>query len=159
MSYKFSRTEALLNSFAQTIVNRYKDKISEYASGKLYKTIDYTITSKSDSYLVTINLEEYWKYISYGRRPGAKMPPVEAIENWIKVRKILPRPVTLKSGKQRVPTIQQLAYVIARSISRRGIAPRPFMRETIAETVETFQDKLSAAIRDDVLENLNSHQS
>lgn len=156
---KFSRTESLLNSFAQTIVNRYKDKISEYSSGKLYKTIDYTITSKSDSYLVTINLEEYWKYIEKGRRAGAKMPPVSAIENWIKVRKILPRPVALKSGKQRVPTVQQLAYVIARSIARNGIAPRPFMRESIEDTLNDFSSKLTAAVREDVLENLNSHQS
>lgn len=155
---KFSRTEALLSEFAQTIVNRYKDKISEYSSGKLYKTIDYTITSKSDSYLVIIDLEEYWKYIEKGRRAGAKMPPLSAIENWIKVRKIIPRPVALKSGKQRVPTIQQLAYVIARSISRNGIAPRPFMSESINQTIEDFKSKLSAAVREDVLDNLDSIQ-
>ena len=151
---KFSRTESLLNSFAQTIVNRYKDKISEYSSGQLYKTIDYTITSQNDSYLVTINLEEYWKYISYGRKPGSRMPPVSAIENWIKVRKIIPRPVALKSGKQRVPTVQQLAYVIARSIAKNGIQPRPFMRDSIEDTMSDFKSKLSAAVREDVLENL-----
>ena len=153
---KFSRTEALLNSFAQTIVNRYKDKISEYSSGKLYKTIDYTITSNNDSYLVTINLESYWVFLERGRKAGAKMPPVSAIEEWIKVRKIIPRPVTLKSGKQRVPTVQQLAYVIARSISRKGIAPRPFMRESIEDTMKDFKSKLSAAVREDVLDNLDS---
>ena len=155
---KYPRTQSLLNSFAQTIVSRYKDKISEYASGKLYKTIDYSITSQNDSYLVTINLEEYWKYIEKGRRAGAKMPPVSAIENWIKVRKILPRPVTLKSGKQRVPTVQQLAYVIARSIAKRGIQPRPFMRESIEDTMKDFKSKLSAAVREDVLDNLDSLQ-
>ena len=159
MSYKFSRTESLLNSFAQTIVNRYREHISEYASGKLYKTIDYTITSKSDSYLVTINLEAYWIFLEKGRRAGAKIPPVSAIEQWIKVRKILPRPVTLKSGKQRVPTVQQLAYVIARSIAKNGIRPRPFMRESINQTIEDFTSKLSAAIREDVLENLDYNQS
>ena len=155
---KFSRTESLLNSFAQTIVNRYKDKISEYSSGKLYKTIDYSITSHNDSYLVTINLEEYWKFIEKGRRAGAKMPPVSAIENWIKIRKIIPRPVTLKSGKQRVPTVQQLAYVIARSIAKNGIKPRQFMRESIEDTMKDFKSKLSAAVRDDVLDNLDSLQ-
>ena len=159
MSYKFSRTEALLNSFSNTLISRYREHISEYASGKLYKTIDYSITSKSDSYLVTINLEEYWKFIEKGRRAGAKIPPVSAIENWIKIRKIIPRPVTLKSGKQRVPTVQQLAYVIARSIARKGIAPRPFMRESIEDTMKDFQSKLSAVIREDVLDNLDSHRS
>lgn len=156
---KFSRTEALLSSFGNTLISRYREKIKEYSSGKLYKTIDYTITAQNDSYLVIINLEDYWKYIEKGRRAGAKMPPVEAIENWIKVRKILPRPVALKSGKQRVPTVQQLAYVIARSISRKGIAPRPFMRESIEDTLNDFSSKLTAAVREDVLENLNSHQS
>lgn len=151
---KFSRTEALLNSFAQTIVNRYRDKISEYSSGNLYKTIDYSITAHDDSYLVTVNLEDYWKFIEKGRRAGAKMPPVSAIENWIKVRKIIPRPVVLKSGRQRVPTVQQLAYVIARSISRKGIAPRPFMSESIDQTIEDFKSRLRAAVREDVLDNL-----
>ena len=156
---KFSRTESLLNSFAQTIVNRYKDRISQYASGKLYKTINFEITKGSSNYIVTINLESYWVFLENGRKAGAKMPPVSAIENWIKVRKILPRPVTLKSGKQRVPTVQQLAYVIARSISRKGIAPRPFMRESIEDTMKDFKSKLSAAVREDVIENLDSHQS
>ena len=159
MSYKFSRTEALLNSFSNTLISRYREHISEYASGKLYKTIDYSITAQNDSYLVTINLEEYWKFIEKGRRAGAKIPPVSAIENWIKIRKIIPRPVTLKSGKQRVPTVQQLAYVIARSIARKGIAPRPFMRETIEDTMKDFQSKLSAVIREEVLDNLDSHRS
>ena len=151
---KFSRTESLLNSFAQTIVNRYREHISEYASGKLYKTINFEITKWSSNYIVTINLEDYWKFIEKGRRAGAKMPPVSAIENWIKIRKIIPRPVTLKSGKQRVPTVQQLAYVIARSIARNGIAARPFMRESIDQTVEDFKSKLTAAIREDVIDNL-----
>ena len=156
---KFSRTEALLNSFAQTIVNRYKDKISEYASGKLYKTIDYTITSQNDAYLVTINLEEYWIFLEKGRRPGAKIPPVSAIEQWIKVRKILPRPVTLHNKKSIIPTVKQLAFIIARSIAKNGIAPRPFMRESIEDTMKDFQSKLSAAVREDVLENLDYHKS
>ena len=155
---KFSRTYALLNSFGNTLISRYKEHLSDYASGKLYKTIDYTITSKSDSYLVTINLEAYWIFLEKGRRAGAKMPPLSAIEQWIKVRKILPRPIALKSGKQRVPTVQQLAYVIARSIARKGIAARPFMRESIEDTMKDFQSKLSAAVREDVLDNLDSLQ-
>ena len=156
---KFLRTEALLNSFAQTIVNRYREHISEYASGKLYKTIDYSITAQNDSYLVTINLEEYWKNISYGRKPGSRMPPVEAIENWIKIRKIIPRPLILPNKKSIIPTVKQLAFIIARSIAKKGIQPRPFMRETIEDTMKDFQSKLTAAVREDVLENLDSHQS
>ena len=154
MSYKFSRTESLLNSFAQTIVNRYKDKISEYASGKLYNTINFEITKGSSNYIVTINLEEYWKNISYGRKPGSRMPPVEAIENWIKIRKIIPRPLILPNKKSIIPTVKQLAYVIARSIAKKGIQQRPLMRETIAETIETFKEKLIITLKEDIISEI-----
>ena len=154
MSYKFPRTEALLNSFGNTLISRYRDKIKEYASGTLYKTINFEITKGSSNYIVTINLEEYWKNISYGRKPGSRMPPVEAIENWIKIRKIIPRPLILPNKKSIIPTVKQLAFIIARSIAKKGIQPRPFMRETIAETVETFKDKLIITLKEDIISEI-----
>ena len=154
MSYKFPRTEALLNSFGNTLISRYRDKIKDYASGKLYNTINFEITKGSSNYIVTINLEEYWKNISYGRKPGSRMPPVEAIENWIKIRKIIPRPLILHNKKSIIPTVKQLAFIIARSIAKKGIQPRPFMRETIAETVETFKDKLIITLKEDIISEI-----
>ena len=82
------------------------------------------------------------------------MPPVEAIENWIKIRKIIPRPLNMKKKKSIIPTVKQLAFIIARSIAKTGIQPRPFMSESINQTIDDFQSKLSAAVREDVLENL-----
>ena len=154
MSYKFPRTEALLNSFGNTLISRYREKIKEYASGKLYNTINFEITKGSSNYIVTINLEEYWKNISYGRKPGSRMPPVEAIENWIKIRKIIPRPLILPNKKSIIPTVKQLAFVIARSIAKKGIQPRKFMRETIAETVETFKEKLIITLKEDIISEI-----
>lgn len=154
MSYKFPRTEALLNSFGNTLISRYRDKIKEYSSGKLYNTINFEITKGSSNYIVTINLEEYWKNISYGRKPGSRMPPVEAIENWIKIRKIIPRPLILANKKSIIPTVKQLAFIIARSIAKKGIKPRPFMRETIAETVETFKEKLIITLKEDIISEI-----
>jgi hypothetical protein len=44
-------------------------------------------------------MEEYWKYLEYGRKSG-KMPPIDDILSWINVKKILPRgnkkPITKK---------------------------------------------------------------
>lgn len=154
MSYKFPRTEALLNSFGNTLISRYREKIKEYASGQLYKTINFEITKGNSNYIVTINLEEYWKNISYGRKPGSRMPPVEAIENWIKIRKIIPRPLILHNKKSIIPTVKQLAFIIARSIAKNGIKPRPFMRDTIAETMETFKEKLIITLKEDIISEI-----
>lgn len=154
MSYKFPRTEALLNSFGNTLISRYREKIKEYSSGKLYNTINFEITKGSSNYIVTINLEEYWKNISYGRKPGSRMPPVEAIENWIKVRKIIPRTLILANKKSIIPTVPQLAFIIARSIAKKGIKQRPLMRETIAETIETFKEKLIITLKEDIISEI-----
>lgn len=156
MRYNFPRTEALLNSFGNTIISKYKEKIAEYSSGKLFNTINFTVTKNSSSYTVTINLEEYYTWIEHGRKAGSKMPPVDKIQEWIEVRQIIPRPYVLKSGVQVVPTIKQLAYVIARSIAKNGIQARPYMKESIEYTMDVFKDKLVAAVRDDVLGNIVS---
>ena len=65
-----------------------------------------------------LNPKEYAIVREKGRRAGAKMPPPDDIQLW----------VTRKfgvSGKQ----AEQLAFVIARSIGRKGIKGRKFLEE------------------------------
>lgn len=150
MRYSYPQTEKLLNSFGQSIISLYRDKIKDYSNGKLFKTINYQIVNGGDEFKVTINLEEYWKFIEKGRRAGSKMPPVSAIEKWITVRRILPKPITLKSGKQVIPSIKSLAFVIARSIGKKGIKARPFMAKSIDEAAKLFKDKLKVALVEDI---------
>lgn len=75
---------------------------------------------------VDISLQDYWKYVEYGRRPG-KFPPVDKIREWIRVKPVLPRPMA--NGK--LPTENQLAFLISRSIAEKGIKPRPILKETL----------------------------
>ena len=82
------------------------------------------------------------------------MPPVSAIENWIKVKQILPRPITLKSGKSVVPTIPQLSILIARKIGRDGIRPRPFFKQSFEDAKREFLQKIEEAILADIKESL-----
>jgi hypothetical protein len=56
--------------------------------------------------------------MEYGRRPGAKPPPVAAIRPW----------VIAKFGDA------SLAYVIARSIGRKGIKPRRFLKKAYTQS-------------------------
>lgn len=156
MRYSYPQTEKLLNSFAQSIVSLYKDKIKQYSNGTLFRTINYKITNGPDDFMVTVNLEEYWKFIEKGRRAGAKMPPVSAIEKWITVRRILPKPMTLKNGKQVVPSVKSLAYVISRSIAKKGVKARPFMAKSIEEATKLFKDKLMVTLKDDILSHCES---
>ena len=97
------------------------------SSGKLSKSIK-GIVKMNDKYLtISISLEDYWKYIEHGTNPH--FPPVDKIREWIRVKPVLPRP--LASGK--LPTENQLAFLIGRKISKFGTKPKPFLNNTKEE--------------------------
>ena len=154
---EFKHTMKALNDFGQKIVENYKAELEacNYQDGQLYRTLSYSVKmDNNSSWLISISLEEYWKYIEAGRRAGAKMPPVSAIENWIKVKQIIPHSMTLKSGKTVIPTIPQLSFLIARSIGRRGIAPKPLFKNSFEAAKKQFIQVIKDAITQDIKENL-----
>ena len=118
----------------QNIINEFTDTLKSVissngsnASGTLSKSIT-GIVKMNDKYLtVSISLEAYWKYIEYGTNPH--FPPVDKIREWVRVKPVLPRP--LASGK--LPTENQLAFLIGRKISKFGTKPKPFLNNTKEE--------------------------
>lgn len=118
----------------QNIINEFTDTLKSVissngsnASGTLSKSIK-GIVKMNDKYLtISISLEDYWKYIEYGTNPH--FPPVDKIREWIRVKPVLPRP--LASGK--LPTENQLAFLIGRKISKFGTKPKPFLNNTKEE--------------------------
>lgn len=151
----FKHTMKALNDFGQKIVDNYKAELEacNYQDGQLYRTLSYSVSTGTGGWVISVSLADYWKYVEYGRRPG-KMPPVSAIENWIKVKQILPRPITLKSGKSVVPTIPQLSFLIARKIGRDGIQPRPLFKQSFEEAKREFLRIIEEAVLADIKESL-----
>ena len=152
----FKHTMKALNDFGQKIVDNYRAELEacNYQDGQLYRTLSYSVKmGNNSSWLISISLEEYWKYIEYGRRPG-KMPPLDVIEKWINVRKIIPHSMTLKSGKTVIPSVKQLSFLIARSIGRRGIAPKPLFKKSFEAAKQQFMQVIKDAITQDIKENL-----
>ena len=157
----FENTAKTIQDYAERFIEVYRGRLEGfgYENGKLYKTLNYSISNEGITWVVTIHLEDYWKYIEDGRRPGAKMPPVEAIKKWIEYKKILPRPIQLKSGKTVIPSTQQLAFVIARSIGKNGIKARPIARETVDQLNNEFVSILKSSIQRDIHQYLENQSS
>ena len=117
---------------------------------ELKDKIKFVMNVNGNFYEIEFNAPSYWKYANDGRRPG-KMPPVNVIADWVKRRNITP--YALKNGK--LPTDDQLAFMIARKIGRDGTTGIHFLEKSVTEAENYFISKISDAITEDIKENLN----
>lgn len=135
-----------IQPLADKIVELYRKQLETQginASSTLSKTAKAIVEVNGNRLLVSLNLEPYWKYVEYGRKAG-KMPPIDAIAEWIRIKPIVPEPI---NGK--VPDTRQLAYLIARKIGREGLKGRkPLTNIVYSDAVESIiQDIKNEIVR------------
>lgn len=136
---------SVISEAVDRIANLYRENLQESrASGRLENFTTY-IDLNNERLSIVFELEDYWKYVEYGRGPG-KMPPISAIENWIKVKPVVPNSV---NGK--VPDTRQLAYLIARKIGREGTPSQKPLEKTL-QNGEV--DSLISAIKQEISSQL-----
>lgn len=117
------------------------------------ENIKFVLNIDNDSFTINFHAPTYWKYVDGGRRPG-KFPPVDSLISWIRKRNINPRP--LPSSKTSVPpTINQLAFLIGRKISKEGIKGNKFYELTVEEFKKEFTQKIEDAITEDIENQLD----
>lgn len=146
----FTELHQVLEDYAKDAEEIYKYQISlggKNASRKLIDTVKSWVVVGDRSYEVTLRLQDYWKYIESGRKPG-KFPPVKAILDWILVKPILPRPDD--DGKMQKLKPKSLAFLIGRKIKEEGIEPFPALKTTKEELDKLYREKISAALGRDV---------
>lgn len=143
-----------IKNIADDFVVELKNKLTANgsdASGNLAKSIKGVVEEYGGKYIViTISAENYWKYIEYGTPPH--YPPISVIKKWISVKPALPR--QMKNGK--LPTPQQLPYVIQTIIGKYGTKPKPFLKPTLTnfDLVGKVYDETVRLIKKQITEEL-----
>lgn len=98
------------------------------SSGDLAASIKPIVTiERGKATMLQIEMAGYAQFVEDGRRKGAKQPPSTAIKEWIQQKGI---------SKPTKYSLDSFAFVIARSISRKGIKPRPFIQTTVDSTMK-----------------------
>ena len=137
----------VLEEYIIEVRNLYQDKLiseDKIASGDLLNNVNYLIEKDDRQIEVSLRLEDYWKYVEYGRNPG-KFPPVDKIKEWIDVKPILP---DNRNGK--LPTPDQLAFLIGRKIAEEGIEATNALQDSVKEVNNRFEKRIEDAITQDV---------
>ena len=152
-TFTFERLETALDSFIRDFIGTYKSILlrdGKKATGNLVASLKpVSIQLKNNRYEVGISIASYWKYVEYGRKPG-KWPPRDKILEWIKVKPVIPRP----NNGAKLPTQEQLAFLISRKIGRDGIEPGNQFEEALRLVWSRWEDRISNAISSDLDEQL-----
>ena len=121
----------ILEEYGNEIINTYRRKLYEggsTATGTLGNSLTTQVNAEDGIYEVTLQIQDYWKYLEYGRLPGT-FPNIDAIRKWIQVKPVLPTP----SSNGKIPTLEQLTFLISRKIAEKGIEPRYYLNNTLDE--------------------------
>jgi hypothetical protein len=162
---KWKHLRKVLDKFGKELVEAYINNLDErsiHASRKLADSVSYELVAGERSMAIDISLAEYWKFIEYGRKAG-KFPPLQSIEEWIKVKGIQPMTRTQASVKRwtqhrgsirrndgGIPSIKSLAYLIGRKIKEDGIQPRPILTTAIDDVYKRFAQAIDEAVTADI---------
>lgn len=146
----FNHLQQALAQYGEAIADRYKTNLEasgRRATGNLISSVNTKVTVDEQTFEILLSLEDYWKYVEEGTRPH--FPPVSKILEWVKVKRILPTP--MPNGK--LPTEQQLAWMIAKKIDRVGTEGTPDLENTLNEV--DYNAIIEEALDADILECLD----
>jgi hypothetical protein len=115
------------------------------ASGQLINSLDYEVLETVNGLVLKIIADDYLKFVDEGRRPG-KRPPQRAILKWIENRNI-------KIKKQ---TPAQTAFIISRSIGKKGIKPTNVLKKTQQAIFTNIQTLINKGIEIDIQEYIKN---
>lgn len=138
----------VLEELGREVAEQYKNNLRESGHSTrpdhLINSITTSVVVDDKAYKVVMQLNEYWKYLENGTEPH--WPPVDAIRSWISYKPVLPRP-----GKDgRLPTPNQLAFLIGRKIAREGTTGTHDFEEARADMVARWEQRIRTALVEDV---------
>ena len=142
-----------IQSICAELLERYKNEVlnsGHKASGELVNTARYLTKWDGKYFELYFQLEDYWKYLENGTKPH--FPPIDKIEQWVRVKPVVPKSV---DGK--IPTTRQLAFLIAREISKNGTKATKLLQSTL-DGADDLINRLAEAFEKQLEEEINNEE-
>lgn len=150
---KWTRLHKVLEEYGNRFIQLAKDKMGmnqSYATGELADTMETIVEINDEYFKVSIKLQDYWYYLENGTKPH--FPPLQAIKEWVEVKGITPEE---RNGYK--PSIEQLPYMIQKSIGKYGTEAHPFFNENKEIVYKEFENNIIYAIEEDIAEWVNDN--
>ena len=162
--------EAMLAEYAEEFITKASDNLNSdnsISSGNLEKSIRFQTKVMGRSTTLYLYVNDYYKFINEGVKgvKGNQNTPykfkyinpsrshVEAIRKWIRENGIKARVTDVKrygATQQESKATDGLAYIIARSIKKKGITGTGFWSKAFDTTFQDFGVQMSKALGADI---------
>ena len=156
----FSNTEQALMEYRDAVVSLYRSNLQRddhVATHHLMDNIQYVFSQGNDAIEVSLMLKDYWKYVENDTKPH--FPPIgngdegTGILNWVRVKRLVDK---ARPYNGKLPTEKQLAYLIARKISKEGTKGTHDLQEALDQVDRQFEGRIGEAIGKDLNNTLVS---
>lgn len=131
-----------------------------------------TIKTKSDGNSASMLMQDYWKWVNFGRKPGSVSEKGKLnIESWVARKGLNPSKIiddmrTKKLGRQPSKTTpfnkakKQLAFIVSRKIKVKGYEGNNFYSSVINDgRLDTLNSEVGKEIKLDIVNILNGKTS
>lgn len=118
------------------IILEYTMKINKLGSSDLLKDSRIDMTDN----IFFLIFPDYVEYVNSGRRPGAKMPPTDAIVNWCR--------------EKGIPTDNNTVWKIRQGIAKQGIAARPVIDMIFELAEKEWENDWSDKVFKEIIQEL-----
>lgn len=132
-----TEVQKVLETYGKQVLAEMKNRLinaDKVASGTLLNSLEYKVEKEGKTDVLNIYGESYLDYVDKGRPPG-KMPPVQAIRAWCKIRGIP----------------EKAAYPIAVNIGKFGVKPSNFFTISVTRRAKQLDKLLEAAAAQDAI--------
>ncbi len=157
------KTKQELENFGKYIVQQARTNLTKGKHGgskRLYDSLGYTIEETEKGLRIRFDMEDYGMFLDRGVRGKkggkslsgfsfkSKMPPRNPIMNWAKKRNIRLRD---EKGKFQKGNYNTIAFLIQRSIFRKGIKPSLFFTKPFYRAFDRLPKELAQALVNDLI--------
>jgi len=151
----FDKLIDALNEFRGEYVRELTNSLTEknlIASGNLGESIKLNVQPKvklfGQIYRMQIRMADYGENVDKGRAPGKGLP-VGVLEGWLKYPNVLQK-VTGQDKQLKDYERKSLAFVINRSIKRKGIKPKNWIQPAFDKVTPKIAGVVEAALAEDI---------
>ena len=147
---ELTNVKKALMKYGVYITELMKQKLQQdgkVATGNLINEIKPYTETEEDKEFLYVDIPRYGVYVDRGRKPNSKMPPVKKIREWVSIKGI--RPINNMS-------LDQTAFLIARSIGIRGIKASPFI-DIFFNNVDELNDLIEESAVEDMENVINEY--